>query len=199
MRSLLTCSLKASNSCEIKSKDLFGIYGISLAKYVLYWKSKQTFWNVAYFMVDSWRAAWSDRTLASTRTASASVVNLGEGRGQGQTVTLASSKGNKIWFMFGSPLLRFDSGFPFLFPFFSQLLNLFVVLLRLQRGLFEQPEHFANLSLWGGEEICSLYLHYLHSSHRQTRQSIIVFGEKPQVLPQVRFFHSILPLVFLEL
>lgn len=60
-------------------------------------KPKQTFWNVTYFMVDSWRAARRDVTLASTWTASASVVNLGEGRGQRQTVTqMASPKNNHL-------------------------------------------------------------------------------------------------------
>lgn len=60
-------------------------------------KPKQTFWNVTHFMVDSWRAAWRDVTLASTWTASASVVNLGEDRGQRQTATqLASSKNNYL-------------------------------------------------------------------------------------------------------
>lgn len=48
-------------------------------------------------------------TLASTWTASASVVNLGEGRGQRQTVTqLASSKNYYLLHvMITSPLLLF--------------------------------------------------------------------------------------------
>lgn len=70
-------------------------------------------------------------TLAFTRTTSASLVNLGEGRGQRQAVTqLASSTNNSIWLMFGSPFLCFYSGFPLLFPFFPQLLDFFVILLR---------------------------------------------------------------------
>lgn len=100
---------------------------------IIYKKPKQTFWNVTYFMVDSWRAAWRNMTLASTWTTSASVVNLGEGGGQRQTVTqLASSKSNSIWLMFGSPLLCFYSGFPLMFPFFSKLLDFFVFLLRFE-------------------------------------------------------------------